>query len=106
MNLGTKIRTVVAIVCAINIALIVFGVLGFENSIIDIIYRIASIGAMVITWIISHYYNNDYSPEHAEQTGLARLRKKSRKNIIGEDFFDNYIEDIIIGEEEEDELNA
>ena len=106
MNLGTKIRTVVAIICAINIALITFGIFSFENSMIDIIYRIASVGAMIIAWIASHYYNNDYSPEHAEQTGLARLRKKSRKNIVGEDFFDNYIEDIIIGEGEEDELNA
>ena len=105
MNLGTKIRTVVAVVCAINIALIVFGVLGFENPMTDTIYRIASVGAMVIAWVASHYYNNDYSPEHAEQTGYARLRKESRGLVVGENFFDE-AEDLDELEEGGDEQNA
>lgn len=101
MNTETKIRTIIAIAAVINIILIIFGVFDF-----NLFYKITSVIIMLVSWAMSHYYNNDYSPEHAEQTGLARLRKKSRKNIIGEDFFDNYIEDIIIGEGEEDELNA
>jgi hypothetical protein len=99
MNTGTKIRTIVAIVAAINIILIIFGVFDF-----NLFYKIASVIIMFASWFASHYFNNDYSIEHAEQTGLARLRKKNRNNIIGEDFFD-YIEDMF-DDEEEDDLNA
>lgn len=99
MNTETKIRTIVAIVAAINIILIIFGVFDF-----NLFYKIVSVIIMLASWITSHYFNNDYSIEHAEQTGLARLRKKNRDNIIGEDFFD-YIEDMF-DNEEEDDLNA
>lgn len=99
MNTETKIRTIVAIAAAINIILIIFGVFDF-----NLFYKIVSVIIMLASWFASHYFNNDYSIEHAEQTGLARLRKKNRNNIIGEDFFD-YIEDMF-DDEEEDDLNA
>lgn len=104
MNLETKIRTVFSLIAAMNISLIIFEIFDFENPMINFIYKIISIIIMIIAWFASHYFNNDYSIEHAEQTGLARLRKKNRNNIIGEDFFD-YIEDIF-DDEEEDDLNA
>ena len=45
---------------------------------------------------INHWYNNDYSVEHCEATGLARIQKKERqqKEFIGERFFEDIDEEV------------
>ena len=88
MNKGTKLRTLIAAIACFNIGLIVGGV-SFADPQINFIYKLASVIVMVITWSLSHYFNNDFSEESAEHTGLMRLKKQSKlSKFIGENFFD------------------
>lgn len=105
MNTGTKIRTIVSILAAINIILIVFGVISFENQIVDMIYKIISSAGILVFWAVSHYFNNDFTEEAAESTGYARLRKESKGIVVGENFFDE-AEDELDEDEEGSEQNA
>lgn len=89
MNVETKVRTIVAALIALNEVLMVFGITAFENVTEQTIYMVVSTVAMVIAWAVSHYKNNDYTPEAAEGTGLTRLLKSQKKGVInGENFFD------------------
>lgn len=95
MNTGTKIRTILAIVAILNTVIAMFDIIAFASP----IYKIISAIFMAVVLFISHYFNNDYSIEHAEATGYARLRRASKKaNYVGENFFDEV--------EEEDEQDA
>lgn len=96
MNIGTKVRTIAAFLIFINLCLMVFGVISFENSTIAMIYRIISIIAVGVSWAFSHYNNNDFSEAATEGTGLTRFIKAEKKGVYGENFFD-------IPEELEDE---
>jgi hypothetical protein len=84
MNKGTKIRTVTAIVIMLNTICAILHIFSFGLA-----YDVLSIAAVIIAWGASHYYNNDYSVEHAEATGYARLRRETKKaGYVGENFFD------------------
>ena len=83
MNLGTKIRTIIAIIVIINTILMIFDVFNF-----NIYYKITSTIIMIAAWGFSHYFNNDFSEEATEQTGYTRLCKEAKKIIVGENFFD------------------
>lgn len=95
MNLGTKIRTILALIMLINEALIRIGTVDFGNETSNQIYRWVSFGFLVAAYVASHWYNNDYTPIAAEKTGEMRAAKALLKgetdglDIVVED----YIED-------------
>lgn len=89
MNTETKVRTIVSALIALNEVLMVFGITAFENVEYQTIYTVVSTVAMIIAWANSHWFNNDYTPEACQATGLMRAMKASNKGIVtGEDFFD------------------
>lgn len=96
MNFGTKIRTLLAIATCLNTALMATDVAQFHNPKLDLAYRIASVVLNFIIVACVTWYNNDYTPEACEGTGLTRALK------AGEDGMDivvgDYLED---GEEDE-----
>lgn len=96
MNFGTKLRTVIAIIAVINQALVTIGPVDFGNEVSNQIYKWISLVFLVGAVASSHWYNNDFTPEAAEGTGLTRALK------AGEDGLDivisDYIED---GDEDE-----
>lgn len=96
MNFGTRLRTVIAIIAVINQALVTIGPVDFGNEVSNQIYKWISLVFLVGAMASSHWYNNDFTPEAAEGTGLTRALK------AGEDGLDivinDYIED---GDEDE-----
>ncbi|MBR1989341.1 MAG: hypothetical protein IKJ77_06460 [Firmicutes bacterium] len=89
MNTETKVRTIVAALIALNEVLMVFGITAFDGVTEQTIYTAVSTVAMIVAWAVSHYKNNDFTPEAAQGTGLTRLLKSQKKGvIIGESFFD------------------
>ena len=96
MNFGTKIRTAIAIVALINQALATIGPIDFGNEISNQIYKWVSLIFLVGAMASSHWYNNDFTPEACEGTGLTRMLK-SNEDGMGI-LLDDYIED---GDEDE-----
>lgn len=89
MNNGTKIRSIVAVIAAINEMLMAFGVTTFADVNTDTIYKIVSTAFMLISWVASHYYNNDFTEEACEGTGLTRYLKAIKKdNTIATELID------------------
>jgi len=89
MNKGTKIRTILLIATSLNTALMATDLTGFNNDTVDLIYKIASIVLNFVIVALSHYYNNDFTKEACEYTGMMRLEKEFNKGkITGENFFD------------------
>ena len=109
MNIGTKIRTVLVIATCLNTALMATDVAQFGVGYIDTIYKIVSLILNFIIVACATYYNNDYTEEATNTTGMLRLLKQQRKGITdGEDFiaeFDEDEEDDEIDPEDEEELN-
>lgn len=88
MNKGTIIRTVMAVALVINSGAIATGVAEFENPTVDMIYKIISFIATAVILFVNTYYNNDYTPEACEGTGLTRQLKAEKKaDYDGEVFF-------------------
>ena len=87
MNTGTRIRTVLAVVMLINEALIRIGTVDFGNDTSNLIYRWVSFIFLVLAYIASHWYNNDYTPEAAIGTGLTRSLKSEEDIEDEEEFF-------------------
>ena len=89
MNKGTRIRAAIALIALINQALVTIGTVDFGNEVSNQIYRWVSLIFTVGAMVTSHWYNNDYTPEACEGTGLTRRLKE------GEDGLDIVIEDYI-----------
>lgn len=91
MNLGTKIRTILAVATCLNTALMATDVAQFHNAKLDLAYRIISVILNFIIVACVTWYNNDYTPEACEGTGLTRMLKAENDglDIVVED----YIED-------------
>lgn len=88
-NLGTKLRTVLVIATSINTALMATDLTGFNNDVVDLIYKIASIICNFVIVGISTYFNNDYSEEACIHTGAMRQEKAEKKqDYVGDTFFD------------------
>lgn len=101
MNLGTKIRTVLAIATSLNTALMATDITEFGNPNLELVYKIASIVLNFVIVACVTYYNNDYTEVEAQYTGEMRAYKQQLKNdFIGERFID---EDEAEAIEEEDE---
>ena len=96
MNFGTKLRTILAIATCLNTALMATDVAQFHNATVDLVYRIASVVLNFIIVACVTWFNNDYTPEAAEGTGLTRMLKS------GSDGFDGIVTEYI-DEGEEDE---
>lgn len=106
MNFGTKIRTILAVATCLNTALMATDVAQFHNETVNLVYRILSVILNFIVVACVTWYNNDYTPEACEGTGLTRALKAEAKGEDGLDLFiadDEYIEDI---EDIEDEGEA
>lgn len=89
MNFGTKLRTILAIATSLNTALMATDLTGFNNGVVDLVYKIASIVLNFVIVACVAYYNNDYTETACKHTGMMRLEKEQTKNdYIGEDFFD------------------
>lgn len=87
MNKGTIVRTILAIAFVINDGAIATGVAEFENPTVNLIYKILSFCATAVILFVNTYYNNDYTPEACEGTGLTRQRKAEKNsNYYGEKF--------------------
>lgn len=89
MNFGTKIRTAIAIIACANGAFVALGVIDFGDEVSNLIYKWITVIAFVAAWVVSHWYNNDFTPEACEGTGLTRALKS------GEDGMDTVVEDYI-----------
>ncbi len=89
MNKGTIIRTILAVALVINSGAIATGVAEFENPTVNLIYKILSFCATAVILFVNTYYNNDYTPEACEGTGLTRQLKAEKTSAYdGEVFFE------------------
>ena len=91
MNLGTKIRTVLAVATCLNTALMATDIAQFHNATLDLIYRIVSVVLNFIIVACVTWFNNDYTPEACEGTGLTRMLKAEEDGL--DIVVDEYIED-------------
>ena len=96
MNIGTKIRMVLAVATCLNTALMATDVAQFHNPTLDLIYRVLSVVLNFIIVACVTYFNNDYTPEGAEGTGLTRQLKSGADGL--DLVITDYAED---GEEDE-----
>lgn len=97
MNVGTKLRTILAIATSVNTALMATDLTGFNSPTVDTIYKIVSIILNFIIVAIVAYFNNDYTETAAAYTGEMRAAK------IKDTFEDIYDEDLEVDEEEVEE---
>lgn len=91
MNLGTKIRTILAVATCLNTALMATDVAQFHNESLDLAYRIVSVILNFIIVACVTWFNNDYTPEACEGTGLTRMLKAENDGL--DIVVDEYIED-------------
>ena len=96
MNKGTRIRAAIALIALINQALVTIGTVDFGNEISNQIYKWISLLFLIGAMVTSHWYNNDYTPEAAEGTGLTRMLKSGEADL--DIVVDDYLED---GDEDE-----
>ena len=93
MNTGTIIRTILAIATCLNTALMATDIAQFNNPELDLAYRIVSVILNFIIVACVTWFNNDYTPEACEGTGLTRMLKADEDEIgVNVDGLD-YIED-------------
>lgn len=76
MNIGTKIRTILAVATSLNTALLATDLTGFNNPTLDTIYKVVSIILNFVIVACVTYYNNDYSPEGQTGTAITREMKE------------------------------
>lgn len=96
MNKGTRIRAAIALIALVNQALVTIGTVDFGNEISNQIYKWISLLFLVGAMVTSHWYNNDYTAEGAEGTGLTRMLKSGEADL--DIVVDDYLED---GDEDE-----
>lgn len=103
MNIGTRVRTVLAVATCLNTALMATDVAQFGNETINLLYRIISVALNFVIVACVTWYNNDYTEEATIGTGLTRqLKAEQTEGYIGENFFDDE-DDADIEEGEDDE---
>lgn len=91
MNFGTKVRTILAVATCLNTALLATDVAQFHNETVNLIYRILSVILNFVVVACVTWYNNDYTPEACEGTGLTRALKADIDGLDVE--INDYIED-------------
>lgn len=91
MNTGTIIRTILAIATCLNTALMATDLAQFHNPKLDLAYRIVSVILNFIIVACVTWFNNDYTPEACEGTGLTRMLKAEDEvgvNVEGLEYMD------------------
>lgn len=89
MNKGTIIRTVLVIATCLNTALMATDVAQFENATLNLAYRIASVVLNFIVVACATWFDNNYTEEACQGTGLTRqLKAQKKEGYIGEVFTD------------------
>ena len=102
-NTGTKIRTVLAILVALNDTLAITDVPDFNNDTVTLVYKIFSLVISIVVLTLNTWYNNDYTPEAARATGRMRQEKAEKdENYIGDIFDVEYEHDYEEEGEKED----
>lgn len=96
MNFGTKVRTILAVATCLNTALMATDVAQFHNPQLDLAYRIVSVVLNFVIVACVTWFNNDYTAEGAEGTGLTRMLKSGEADL--DIAVDDYLED---GDEDE-----
>jgi SPP1 family holin len=96
MNIGTKIRTILAIATCLNTALMATDVAQFHNETVNLVYRILSVILNFVVVACVTWYNNDYTPEACEGTGYTRMLKSEEAGVNTEGL--DYLEE---GDEDE-----
>ena len=91
MNFGTKIRTLLAVATCLNTALMATDITQFHNPKLDLAYRVISVVLNFIIVACVTWFNNDYTPEACEGTGLTRMLKSEEDGL--DIVVDEYIED-------------
>ena len=87
MNFGTKLRTALFIITILNQANVSIGIWEFGDEKINIAYRVFSYLLTLIAGAAALWYNNDFTPEACEGTGLTRALKAVEKEEEEETFF-------------------
>lgn len=101
MNIGTKLRTILAVASCLNTALLATDITGFNNPKLDMAYKIISLILNFIIVAIATYFNNDYTETACEYTGLMRQAKdEGDPEYEGEVFFDDIVEEEVNDDEE------
>lgn len=89
MNNGTRIRTVLVIATCLNTALMATDVAQFQNATLDLVYRVASVVLNFIIVACATWFDNNYTEEACQGTGLTRqLKAQKKEGYIGEVFTD------------------
>ena len=91
MNLGTKIRTIARIAVSAYTAFCVWQTVvdGFGNKTVSLIWAILLIACGWVVDFATTWFNNDFTPEACEGTGISRQMKAEKQNgYIGETFDD------------------
>ena len=93
MNRGTIIRTILAIATVINSGAIAAGIADFQNPTVDMVYKILSFTATAVILFVNTYYNNDYTEEACQGTGLTRQLKAEKKEDYNGEIFHDEVKD-------------
>ena len=95
MNFGTKLRTALAVATCLNTAMLATDFAQFHNATVDMVYRIVSVILNFIIVACVTWFNNDYTAEAAEGTGLTRALKTldDGMDIVVDDFIEDGDED-------------
>lgn len=104
MNQGTIIRTILVIASCFNTALMATDVAQFGNETVNLVYRILSVVANFIIVFCATYFNNDYSEEACQGTGMTRqLKAEKKQGYVGDFFYTDYEQEFPdeVGEEDE-----
>lgn len=87
MNTGTILRTALVIATCFNTALMATDITQFNNPKLDLAYKILSVVANFIIVFCATYFNNDYTEEACQGTGLTRQLKAEKKEDYNGDRF-------------------
>ena len=93
MNKGTIIRVVLAIAMTINTANVMTAFAEFDNHVVNTVYKVVSLIALIIVGAAGFYYNNDFTEEACFGTGITRQMKAEKDpNYAGDRMFPDYDE--------------
>ena len=100
MNFGTKLRTVLAVATALNTANVATAYAEFDNPIVNTVYKVLSLIALIIVLSANTYYNNDYTQEG--ETGTAVCREMKEREKQGDLTLHDEVEQMLKGEDHDD----
>lgn len=105
MDRGTKVRTALAIIASVNIALITLEAdfLQFNNPAVELVYKIISLAANFVVVAAAAYYNNNYTEAGQIGTAITRAMKEDPTKIAAIEIEDGDEDDEDDPEEDADD---